>query len=134
MSDEHVILEGKVMWAFLDKPNHFDYYGLFLIPNKKSLQLVKENNFYNFKEERGHVSLQNKKLDFNIYDKENNLIMNLDYFLGNNSHVKVRCKSFIGKLVNQKCLYLESLQILKHVKIKSDINWETVWTEHYTKN
>jgi len=126
MSDEHIILEGKVMWAFLDKPNHFDYYGLFLIPNKKSLQLVKENNFYNFKEERGHVSLQNKKLDFNIYDKENNLIMNLDYFLGNNSHVKVRCKSFIGKLVNQKCLYLESLQILKHVKIKSDINWETV--------
>ena len=126
MSDEHVILEGKVMWAFLDKPNHFDYYGLFLIPNKKSLQVVKENNFYNFKEERGYVSLQNKKLDFNIYDKENNLIMNLDYFLGNNSHVKVRCKSFIGKLVNQKCLYLESLQILKHVKIKSDINWETV--------
>ena len=34
MSNEHVILEGKVMWAFLDKPNHFDYYGLFLMePN-----------------------------------------------------------------------------------------------------
>jgi hypothetical protein len=31
-------------------------------------------------------------------------------------------------------LYLESLQILKHVKIKSDINWETEWTELYTKN
>ena len=125
-SDEHVILECKVMWAFLNKPNPFGFYGLNLIPNKKSLQLVKENNFYNFKEEKGHVSLQNKKLDFTIYDKENNLIMNLDYFLGNNSHVKVKCKSFIGKLVNQKCLYLESLQILKHVKIKSDINWETV--------
>ena len=81
MSNEHVILEGKVMWAFLDKPNHFDYYGLFLIPNKKSLQVVKENNFYNFKEEHGYVSLQNKKLDFSIYDKENNLIMNLDYYL-----------------------------------------------------
>ena len=66
LGDEHVILEGKVMWAFLDKPNHFDYYGLFLIPNKKSLQVVKENNFYNFKEERGHVSLQNKELDFSI--------------------------------------------------------------------
>lgn len=125
MSDEHVILEGKVMWAFLDKPNHFDYYGLFLIPNKKSLQVVKENNFYNFKEERGYVSLHNKKLDFSIYDKQNNLIMNLDYYLGNNSHIKVRCKSFISKMVNQKCLYLESLQIIKHVKIKSDINWET---------
>ena len=125
MSDEHIILEGKVMWAFLDKPNPFDYYGLFLIPNKKSLQVVKENNFYNFKEERGYVSLQNKKLDFSIYDKENNLIMNLDYYLGNNSHIKVRCKSFIGKMVNQKCLHLESLQIIKHVKVKSDINWET---------
>ena len=125
MSDEHVILEGKVMWAFLDKPNHFDYYGLFLIPNKKSLQFVKENNFYNFKEDRGYVSLQTKELDFSIYDKENNLIMNLDYYLGNNSHIKVRCKSFIGKMVNQKCLYLESLKILKHIKIKSDIKWET---------
>jgi hypothetical protein len=56
---------------------------------------------------------------------ENNLIMNLDYYLGNNSHIKVRCKSFIGKMVNQKCLYLESLKILKHIKIKSDIKWET---------
>ena len=124
MSDEHVILEGKVMWAFLDKPNHFDYYGLYLVPNKKSLQVVKENNFYNFKEDRGWVSLHSRKLDFNIWDKQDTLIMNLNYVLANNSHVKVRCKSFIWEMKNLKCLSLESLKILKHVKIKSDIKWE----------
>jgi len=132
--EEYIILEGKVMWAFLNKKDKWGAYGICLIPNKKSLEIVKENKFYNYKEDKGWISLRYTELDVNIYDKQNNLVMNLPYYLGNNSHVKVRCKSFIGKLVNQKCLYLESLQILKHVKIKSDINWETVWTEHYTKN
>jgi len=124
MSDEHIILEGKVMWAFLNKKDKWGAYGICLIPNKKSLEIVKENKFYNYKEDKGWISLRYTELDVNIYDKQNNLVMNLPYYLGNNSHIKVRCESFIWKMNNEKCLHLKDIKILKHVKIKSDINWE----------
>jgi hypothetical protein len=35
---------------------------------------------------------------------------------------------------NEKCLHLKDIKILKHVKIKSDIDWELKWIKHYTEN
>ena len=130
MSDEHIILEGKVMWAFLNKKDIWGSYGLCLIPNKKSLEIVKKNKFYNYKEDKGWISLRHRESNFNIYDKQNNLIINSIYPLANNSHVKVRCESFIWEMNNEKCLHLKDIKIIKNIKIKSDINWEVGYEQH----
>ena len=78
--EEYIILEGKVMWAFLNKKDKWGAYGICLIPNKKSLEIVKENKFYNYKEDKGWISLRYKELDEDLIHIQKQLTIIENYF------------------------------------------------------